>query len=112
MSGKGEGAVAFHRSTELHNLNCPSVLKPVLHLILEKCLTCARTSEYDDPRKVHALQTFSVASRCILAKNLEGWEVMTVFAGEVEQSDKFFMVGGAPLFHRVVRLTCGRLNRN
>ena len=39
-----------------------------------------------------------MASRCILAKNLEGWEVMTVFAGEVGQSDRFFMVSGAPWF--------------
>ena len=39
-----------------------------------------------------------MTSKCILAKNLEGWEVMTVFAGEVGQSDKFFMVGGALWF--------------
>ena len=56
--------------------------------------------ERDDPRKIHALETFSVASRCILGKNLEGWEVMTVFAGEVGQSDRFFMVSGAPWFIR------------
>ena len=62
-------------------------------------------SEFDDTRKVHALETFSVTSRCILEKNLEGWEVMTVFAGEVEKSDRFFMVGGAPQFHQVVGLT-------
>ena len=57
-------------------------------------------SEFNDPRKVHALETFSTASRCILVKHLEGWEVMTVFAGEVGKSDKFFMVGGAPRLHQ------------
>ena len=59
-------------------------------------------SESDDPRKIHALETFSATARCILAKNLEGWEVMTVFAGEIGQSDRFFMVGGAPFFHKAV----------
>ena len=89
----------------LHSLDSASVPQPVLHLILEKCLTCARMSEFDDLRKVHALETFSVTARCILAKSLEGWEVMTVFAGEVEKSDRFFMVGGMPGFHSVVGLT-------
>ena len=45
-----------------------------------------------------------MTSKCILAKNLEGWEVMTVFAGEVGQSDKFFMVGGALWFRQAVGL--------
>ncbi|KAF9786843.1 hypothetical protein BJ322DRAFT_1052283 [Thelephora terrestris] len=78
----------------LNNLSrdeCVGRGKAVLHLILEKCLTCARTMEFDDPRKIHALETFSATARCILAKNLGGWEVMTVFAGDVGQSDKFFM---------------------
>ena len=74
-------------------------------MILEKCLACARISEPDDPRKIHALETFSVASRCILAKHLEGWQVMTVFAGEVGKSDKFFMVGGALGLHQPAGLT-------
>ena len=30
--------------------------------------------------------------RCVLAKNLAGWEVMVVFAGEINESDKVFMV--------------------
>jgi hypothetical protein len=54
-------------------------------------------SEVDDPRKIRALETFSAVSRCILAKNLEGWEVMTVFAGDVGQSDRFFMVRSAAI---------------
>jgi len=95
----------FHRSTKLHNLDSASVPQAVLHLILEKCLTCVRMSRFDDSRKVHGLETFSVASRCILAKNLEGWEVMMVFAGEIGKSDRFFMVGGAPWFHQAARLT-------
>lgn len=43
-----------------------------------------------------------------MAKNLEGWEVMTVFAGDVGQSDRFFMVGGAPLFRKAVGLISNR----
>ena len=75
------------RSTKLHSLDSASVPQFALHLILQKCLTCARVPEFDDPRKVYALETFSVAARCILAKNLEGWEVMTAFAGEAEKGD-------------------------
>ena len=108
MYGEGKGAAVFHRSGEHHNFDRPSVFQAVLHLILEKCLACARMSESDDPRKIHALQTFSAAARCILAKNLEGWEVMTVFAGDVGQSDRFFMVGEAPLLRQAVGLTSNR----
>lgn len=98
MRGKGKGADMFHRSGEPLTEAMPPVLQAALHLILEKCLTCARLSECDDPRRIHALETFSATARCLLAKNLEGWEVMSVFAGEVGKSDRFFMVGGAPSF--------------
>jgi hypothetical protein len=107
VCGKGKGSGVFHLA-EPHNLDRTPAPQAVLHLILEKCLACARISESDDPRKVHALETFSAAAKCILAKNLEGWEVMTVFAGEVGQSDRFFMVGGAPSCHNAVGLTSDR----
>jgi hypothetical protein len=35
----------------------------------------------------------SIMIRCILAKNLTGWEAMEIFAGGVSQSDQIFMVG-------------------
>jgi hypothetical protein len=36
----------------------------------------------------------------VLAKNLAGWEVMEVFAGGVDESDKVFMVGRFLLFEK------------
>jgi hypothetical protein len=34
----------------------------------------------------------SIVVRCILAKNLAGWEVMEIFAGGIGESDKVFTV--------------------
>lgn len=42
--------------------------------------------------RLSAIETLSVVLRCILAKHLAGWEVMVVFAGEINESDKVFMV--------------------
>lgn len=44
----------------------------------------------DDVKKAHAVETLSIASRCLLRKNLTGWEVMEIFAGGVHESDKVF----------------------
>lgn len=38
------------------------------------------------------METLSIASRCLLRKNLTGWEVMEIFAGGVHESDKVFNV--------------------
>ena len=57
------------------------------------CLEYAGTARYDDPKKSHAVQLMTVVTRGLLSKNdLAGWEVMELFAGEVNQSDEFFNV--------------------
>jgi hypothetical protein len=43
-------------------------------------------------RTHHAVDLLMVVIKCILAKNLTGWEVMEVFAGGVNTSDKVFTV--------------------
>ena len=61
--------------------------------LFSTCLEYARRAPYDDPKKLHAVQIMAVLTRCLLAKNdLAGWEVMELFAGGVNQSDKFFNV--------------------
>ena len=82
------------RSTKLRSLDPDFVWQLVLHPILEK-----------GSRKVRAPETFLVAARCILAKKFEGWEVMTVCAGGIEKSDRFFTVGGMSRFRPVAGLT-------
>jgi hypothetical protein len=56
---------------------------------------------YSDVRKAHSLETLSIVIRCILSKNLTGWEVMEIFAGSVNQSDQIFMVSFSYIFHGV-----------
>lgn len=61
--------------------------------LFSTCLEYARTVPYDDPKKSHAVQLMTVVTRYLLSKNdLAGWEVMELFAGGVNQSDKFFNV--------------------
>ena len=62
-------------------------------MLFSTCLEYARTAPYDDPKKSHAVQLMTVVVRYFLSKNdLAGWEVMELFAGGVNQSDKFFNV--------------------
>jgi hypothetical protein len=62
-------------------------------MLFSTCLEYARTAPYDDPRKSHAVQLMTVITRGLLSKSdLAGWEVMEVFAGGVNESDKFFNV--------------------
>ena len=62
-------------------------------MLFSNCLKYARTAPYDDPKKYHAVQLITVTTRGLLSKNdLAGWEVMELFAGGVNQSDKFFNV--------------------
>jgi hypothetical protein len=57
------------------------------------CLQRVRMAPYDDPGKSHAVQLMTVLTRGLLSKNdLAGWQVMELFAGGVNQSDKFFNV--------------------
>lgn len=59
--------------------------------LFSTCLLHARTARYDDSKKSHAIQVMTVLTRCLLCKgDLAGWEVMELFAGGVNQSDKFF----------------------
>jgi hypothetical protein len=51
----------------------------------------ARNEPYDDIKKSHSVDTLAICIRCILEKNLTGWEVMEIFAGGVNQSDNVFM---------------------
>lgn len=45
---------------------------------------------YKDPRKANALETMVVFLRSILQKDLAGWEVMDILAGNVSESDRVF----------------------
>jgi hypothetical protein len=64
-------------------------------------LAYAQNAAHEDIKKLHSLDTLSIILRCILAKNLTGWEVMEVLAGGVGQSDVVFMVGvGLQLVNR------------
>ena len=48
---------------------------------------------YNDPKKCHAVQLMTVTTRGLLSKSdLAGWEVMELFSGGVNESDKFFNV--------------------
>jgi hypothetical protein len=62
-------------------------------MLFSTCLKYARTAPYDDLRKSHAVQLMTVIIRGLLSKSdFAGWEVMELFAGGVNQSDKFFNV--------------------
>ncbi|TFK56653.1 DUF1741-domain-containing protein [Heliocybe sulcata] len=96
---------------------CLSELKPFLNALFKECVDFARSAAYDDPKKPNSLETLSVFCRCILSKDLTGWEVMEVFTGGVRGSDQFFMTfvemidhligdqaAGASLRHQVIQL--------
>ncbi|KAH0838024.1 hypothetical protein J3R83DRAFT_6264 [Lanmaoa asiatica] len=53
--------------------------------------TSSPKSEEDAIVRLRAIETLSVVLRCVLAKHLAGWEVMVVFAGEINESDKVYM---------------------
>jgi hypothetical protein len=55
-----------------------------------------RSVKHEDTKKQHALETLSSLASCILAKDLNGWEVMDLLAGSVGQSDEVFMVNIIP----------------
>jgi hypothetical protein len=62
-------------------------------MLFSTCLEYARRAPYDDPRKSHAVQSMTVITRGLLSKSdFAGWEVMELFAGGVNESDKFFNV--------------------
>ncbi|KAG6897115.1 hypothetical protein C0992_003969 [Termitomyces sp. T32_za158] len=75
----------------LSNESCLGRHKPFLNMLFQECLKHARNAPHADVRKRHALETLSIVLRCILSKNLGGWEVMEVLGGGVGQSDDVFM---------------------
>ncbi|KAF9814518.1 hypothetical protein IEO21_05069 [Rhodonia placenta] len=78
------------RLNETKKEECLGPLKSILNGIILACLHYATTASMDDVKKAHAVETLSIASRCLLRKNLTGWEVMEIFAGGVHESDKVF----------------------
>ncbi|KAG6380882.1 hypothetical protein JVT61DRAFT_5273 [Boletus reticuloceps] len=60
-------------------------------MLFVTCVSFAANSEEDVIIRLQAVETLSVVLRCILAKNLAGWEVMVVFADDINESDKVFM---------------------
>ena len=62
-------------------------------MLFTACLRQLRIGKPDDTRKNGAAITLQVFMRSMLSKNLAGWEVMEVFAGDVGASDGVFMVG-------------------
>ncbi|KAG9314057.1 hypothetical protein JVU11DRAFT_4836 [Chiua virens] len=98
--------------------------KSVLNTLFTTCIKFAGSSEEDTVVRMRAIETLSIVLRCILAKHLAGWEVMVVFAGEINESDRVFMEfietmdriladdrAPAAIRHRVLQLaivyTCG-----
>ncbi|KAH9982834.1 hypothetical protein BGW80DRAFT_47909 [Lactifluus volemus] len=79
------------RLASLSKGDCLERLKPLFVALFSVCLQRVRMAPYDDPGKSHAVQLMTVLTRGLLSKNdLAGWQVMELFAGGVNQSDKFF----------------------
>jgi len=81
----------------------------LLGSLFKEALQCFVRLEYQDPRKANALETLVVLLRSILQKDLAGWEIMDVLAGNVSESDQVFGVSGViypvaiPLSSKCVR---------
>ena len=60
-------------------------------MLFVTCVSFAARNEEDAIVRLRAIETLSIVLRCTLAKNLAGWEVMVVFAGKINESDKVFM---------------------
>ncbi len=63
----------------------------MLNSLFRTLLGCARTLQHDPTKSAHALETLCILTRTLLAKNLNGWEIMEVFAGGTKESDLVFM---------------------
>uniref|UniRef100_A0A0W0FAR2 Putative conserved protein UP6 n=1 Tax=Moniliophthora roreri TaxID=221103 RepID=A0A0W0FAR2_MONRR len=48
-------------------------------------------SDSDPSKRGNAFQTLIILTRCLLSKNLSGWEIMEIFAGGTSKSDTVFM---------------------
>ena len=63
----------------------------MFHGLFTACLSFAADRKEKETR-AHAVDMLSIILRTVLAKNLAGWEVMEIFAVEVNNADKIFMV--------------------
>lgn len=82
-------------SERLHQISqedCLGRFKPFLNLLCRRSLQHFSQSGNDDPVKRNALETLVIFVRCLLAKQMSGWEIMDVFAGGVVESDTLFAV--------------------
>ncbi|KAL0579454.1 hypothetical protein V5O48_002560 [Marasmius crinis-equi] len=70
---------------------CLGRLKPIFNTLILTFLEHAR-SDTDPNKRRNAFDTLTILTRCILAKNLSGWEVMEIFAGGTGKSDQLFML--------------------
>ncbi|KIJ24304.1 hypothetical protein M422DRAFT_274945, partial [Sphaerobolus stellatus SS14] len=80
-------------SERLHQLSqedCLGQYKSFLNLICRRSLQHFSQEAHDSPVKANALDTLIVFVRCLLAKQMSGWEIMDVFAGGVVESDTLF----------------------
>ncbi|KAL0068683.1 hypothetical protein AAF712_004399 [Marasmius tenuissimus] len=77
--------------TKMPKEACLGNLKPIFNTLFLTFLEHAR-SETDTAKRGNAFETLTVLTRCILAKNLSGWEVMEIFAGGTGKSDELFML--------------------
>ncbi|KAJ7751293.1 hypothetical protein DFH07DRAFT_745670 [Mycena maculata] len=79
---------------ELTKLNTEALLSGPLKLsfnaLVRACLHHASTGAANTDTKKHALETFSILTRCLFAKSPTGYEVMEVIGGGVSQSDATF----------------------
>ena len=87
-----EKAWLSDRLRQLSQEDCLGQYKPFLNLICRRSLLHFSQEAYDSPVKANALDTLIIFVRCLLAKQMSGWEIMDVFAGGVAESDTLFGV--------------------
>ncbi|KAF9074812.1 hypothetical protein BDP27DRAFT_1380923 [Rhodocollybia butyracea] len=67
------------------------LLKPTLNALFSTYISYAQNPEYHtSTRSTHALESLCILTKCILVKNLSGWEIIEVFAGSARESDTVF----------------------
>ncbi|KAF8514489.1 hypothetical protein JB92DRAFT_133643 [Gautieria morchelliformis] len=80
-------------SEKLHHLSqedCLGRCKGLLNMLCRRCLAHLSSTPFNHPVKANALETLVLFVRCMLSKQLSGWEIMDVFAGGVVESDPLF----------------------
>ncbi|KAK1232414.1 hypothetical protein PQX77_004444 [Marasmius sp. AFHP31] len=77
--------------TKIPKEACLGNLKPIFNTLFLTFLKHAR-SETNTAKRGNAFETLAILTRCILAKNLSGWEVMEIFAGGTGKTDELFML--------------------